>query len=288
MRKRSLLLIGLLVGALLAVSAPMVASADDDDDRGSRGAVDVVAITADGRLLEFESDDPDDADRIGRISGLIGDTKLVGIDYRPKNGLLYGLGDAGGIYTISDRTALATKVHQLTVALSGTSFGVDFNPAADALRIVSDTGQNLRVPFATTPPGATVMDGTLTYPPATAPATGVAGAGYTNNDADPNTGTTLFDLDSVLDQASIQSPANSGQLVATGKLGVDTGATIGFDVFSEIRNGTTTGVRAFASLATADGRTRLFRINLLQGRASQVGSFDRDDQVTGIAIKLDR
>lgn len=30
-------------------------------------------------------------------------------------------------------------------ALAGTNFGVDFNPRADLLRIVSDTGQNLRV-----------------------------------------------------------------------------------------------------------------------------------------------
>jgi hypothetical protein len=32
----------------------------------------------------------------------------------------------------------------------------------------------------------------------------------------------------------------------------------------------------------------LFRINLLQGRAREVGKFDRDDRVTGIAIKLDK
>ena len=31
------------------------------------------------------------------------------------------------------------------VALAGTAFGVDFNPRADLLRIVSNTGQNLRV-----------------------------------------------------------------------------------------------------------------------------------------------
>ena len=37
MTKRSLLLIGLLVGVLLVAASPMVAYADDDDDRGSRG-----------------------------------------------------------------------------------------------------------------------------------------------------------------------------------------------------------------------------------------------------------
>ena len=89
-------------------------------------------------------------------------------------------------------------------------------------------------------------------------------------------------------QIAVQSPANSGTLAPTGKLGVDTGPTVGFDIFSDLRNGTTVGVRAFASLTTPDGRSRLFRINLLQGRAREVGKFDRDDRVTGIAIELDR
>jgi Domain of unknown function (DUF4394) len=287
MTKRTRVLIGLVVGALLLVSAPMVASADDDD-RGSRGDLNVVGLTADTRLIEFDSDDPGDADTIGAVSGLTGDSTLVGIDYRPRNGKLYGLGNQGGIYTIFDRTAAATKVGQLTVALAGTSFGVDFNPAADALRIISDTGQNLRVPFAGgETPGATATDTSLTYPPAAGITTGVTGAGYTNNDNDPNTGTTLFDLDSMLDQAVIQSPANSGQLVATGKLGVDTGSAIGFDVFSALRKDTTVSVRAFASL-TVDGRARFYRVNLLQGRAAPVGTFSTRNQVTGIAIQLDQ
>lgn len=35
------------------------------------------------------------------------------------------------------------------MALEGTLFGVDFNPAVDRLRIISDTGQNLGVNFQT-------------------------------------------------------------------------------------------------------------------------------------------
>jgi Domain of unknown function (DUF4394) len=280
MRKRSLLILGLLVAALAAVSAPMVASAD----RSRGGDLDVVAVTADGRLIEFASDDPADADTIGRIKGLVGDTAILGIDYRPATGELIGLGNAGGIYAISDRSATATKKSQLSVAPTGTSFGVDFNPTVDRLRIVSDAGQNLRANVDT---GATLVDGTLSYAPPAA-ATGITGAAYTNNDADPSTATTLFDLDSIMDQIAVQSPANSGTLAPTGKLGLDSGPAIGFDFYSEIRKGTTAGVRAFASLTTPDGRSRFYRINLLQGRAREIGKFDRDDRVTGIAIELDR
>jgi hypothetical protein len=42
-------------------------------------------------------------------------------------------------------------VSQLTVGLMGNAFGVDFNPAANRLRVVSDLGQNLsRVRFGVT------------------------------------------------------------------------------------------------------------------------------------------
>jgi Domain of unknown function (DUF4394) len=281
MTKRMLLLAGIVAGALLTVSAPMVAYADRDDRR-SRGDLDVVATTSDGRLIEFESDDPRDADTIGKISGLVQDTRLVGIDYRPATGELIGLGDQGGVYAVSDRTARATLKSRLNVALSGASFGVDFNPTVDRLRIASDTGQNLRVNVDT---GATLVDGALSYAPPAA-ATGIAGAAYTNNDVDLNTATTLFDLDGALDQIAVQSPANSGQLAPTGKLGVDTGPAIGFDIWSDTRRGTTTRVRAFASL-TVDGRARWFRVNLLQGSASLVDTFSAKNQVTGIAIELD-
>ncbi len=76
--------------------------------------------------------------------GLKKDTRPVGIDFRVQNTKLYGVGDKGGIYTLNTRNAKAAKVSQLTVALAGTFFGVDFNPAANRLRVISDTGQNLR------------------------------------------------------------------------------------------------------------------------------------------------
>lgn len=115
---------------------------------------------------------------------------------------LYGVDDQGGICTLSDRSAKATLVGPLSIPLSGADFGVDFNPAANALRVLGDGGQNLRQPFATTgdaPMGATVADGTLTYPAVgTTPAAttgGVTATAYTTNDLSANTATTLFGVD---------------------------------------------------------------------------------------------
>lgn len=263
-------------------------------DRGGWGhaGLDVVGITGAGRLVCFRDDRPERIRDRGPISGLDTDTRLVGLDYRPSTGNdgdrgdLYGVGDRGGVYVVDDRSGKATLRSRLTVALTGRSFGVDFNPTVDRLRIVSDTGQNLRVDVDT---GATTTDGGLAYPPAAGQAIGIAGAAYTNNDADPSTGTTLFDVDGLLDQVAIQSPANSGQLVATGSLGVDADPTAGsdIDIYSTVRNGTTVRVRALAAL-TVSGRSGLHRIDLLQGRARARGYFPAGTQVTGIAIPLNQ
>ncbi len=174
---------------------------------------------------------------------------------------------------------------QLTVALSGNRFGVDFNPAADRLRIVSDDGQNLR--HNVNAGGTTVEDTALTLPPATARVSGISGAAYTNNDLNADTGTTLYDLDTNLDQVAIQAPANSGQLSPTGKLGVDAASDAGFDIYSSIRSGRATDAVGFASL-TVGGRSALYEVSLFTGRVDKRGSFDRDMRVTDIALPLNQ
>ena len=251
------------------------------------GNLEVVGLTADQRLICFDEDHPRDADTIGGVKGLTLDNSLVGIDFRPATGELYGFGDAGGIYTLDLNTAIATLRSRLNmdgmdVALSGTYFGVDFNPTVDRLRIVSDTGQNLRVNVDT---GATLVDGTLNNAGVTA--TGVTGAAYTNNDSDPNTATTLYVIDSVLDQVAIQAPPNAGTLNPTGKLTLDAASAVGFDIYSRIRNDSTVDVRGLASLVTG-GKTGFYRINLFTGNARLRGTFSSHNQVIGIAIPLNQ
>ena len=246
-----------------------------------------VGLTADQRLVRFRVDRPGIVLPLGKVSGLKGDSKLVGIDYRVQNNTLYGVGDKGGIYTIREIGAKATKVSQLSVALQGSSFGVDFNPAANRLRVISDTGQNLRHniddPAGAPAAGTTAADGTLTnppVPPATtgATATGVTGAAYTNNDLDATTATTLFDLDTAQDQVSIQSPANAGNLAPTGKTGVDVPRESGFDIYSSASSGTNSGYAVTGS--------SLLRVSLLTGKATATGGFPKGRQVVDLAIPL--
>ncbi|MCY7314418.1 MAG: DUF4394 domain-containing protein, partial [Rubrivivax sp.] len=81
---------------------------------------------------------------------------MLGIDRRPANNLLCGLGNSGRIYTLDEFTGAASFVSRISGAtLNGTNFGIDFDPTVDRLRVVSDrfgrftlpvtTGQNLRI-----------------------------------------------------------------------------------------------------------------------------------------------
>ncbi|MEU8661356.1 DUF4394 domain-containing protein [Actinoplanes philippinensis] len=240
------------------------------------------------RMLQFWTDTPEENDWVRRIVGLSGDTAVIGIDIRVQDGLLYAVGNQGGIYTIGIPTAIATKVSQLQVPLYGANFDVDFNPAADRLRVISDNGQNLRHNLAD---HSTVEDTTLTTPPLTGPARGVTAAAYTNNDLDAATNTTLFDINTTTDQVIDQSPANNGLLVATGNLGFNADANAGFDIFSDLTNGRTTGAIAFASLTPVVPAGQIpvqnfYRIDLLTGTPTLIETFPLD--VTDVAIALDK
>ncbi|MGH8490392.1 MAG: DUF4394 domain-containing protein [Gammaproteobacteria bacterium] len=259
----------------------------------------VIGLTDDGRLVSFRSDKPGRSKEVGYVTGLVdNDVALVGIDFRVADGMLYGVGNGGGIYTIDPRSGVASFVNSLNdgvnpVALSGTFFGVDFNPAADRLRIVSDTGQNLS--HNVNAGGTTAVQMMLnttgpTCPPAPPPPTvlGVSGAAYTNNDnepANPTTNTTLFGINTMSDQVVIQSPPGIGILVPTGSLGVDAGPGVGFDIYSSLVGGVSVQNRAFASLVVG-GVYGFYQINPLTGKAKRVGKFN--ERVVDIAVRLNQ
>ncbi|MBT2429660.1 DUF4394 domain-containing protein [Streptomyces sp. ISL-112] len=246
----------------------------------------VIGLTAGQRLVEFRTGSPSKPRQLGKISGLSKDTKLVGIDFRVQDAKLYGVGDKGGIYTLNTRNAKAAKVSQLTVTLVGKHLGVDFNPAANRLRVISDTGQNLRHniddPAA---PRTTTADTPLanpTTPPTTAK--GVTGAAYTNNDLNAATSTSLFDIDTTNDRISLQSPANSGTLAPTGNLGVDAEPDAGFDIYFSHRTQTNHG---FATLSV-NGAFGFYDVNILTGQAASIGPFPKNHQVTDLALPVNQ
>lgn len=270
-----------------AVAAP---SAFAHDPKG----LDAIGLAGDGtELVAFRTDDPEGAETIGPVTGLTGEVELVGIDYRVQNERLYGVGDGGGIYLLDEGSAAAEKVGQLTVALAGTFFGVDFDPAANALRIVSNTGQNLRQPFGDgdAPMGATVIDSPLNrsgqgvFSPT--PATGITAAAYINNDLDPDTGTNLIDIDTRDDRLAAQFPANEGTLRGIGNLGElgELAGDTGLDIYSRSTYDDMRDDDAFATVRIGT-EFRLLAVDLFDSEFVDRGPFTTD--VLDLAIRLDQ
>ncbi len=274
--------VGAVIAAATTLGLVAVTAAVSADTKPSTAAstadhpVDAVGLSSDGRTLSvFSLAHPDQVREVHVISGLQGDTVLIGIDMRIANRAFYGVGNQGGIYTLNRNNARVTKVGQLTVALQGTNFDIDFNPAADRLRIISDTGQNLR--HDVNPGGATLVDGTLAYVAGT-PATGLTAGGYTNNDVSTATGTTLIDIDTTLNQVVQQIPANDGTLALSGPLGINATEVAGFDIWTGRRGGNASSNLGFATLRTPwTQKSVLFSIDLLSGKATRIGSFGGAD-----------
>lgn len=242
-----------------------------------------LALTTTNRILSFNRDAPGTIISDVAVSGLVVGESLLGIDVRPADGNLYGLGSTGRVYTINASTGAATLRSTLTAdaadttspyaALVGTEFAVDFNPVPDRMRVVSNSGLNLRINVDT---GATFTDGAIN---GGAPTSAVSSAAYTNSFAGAGT-TTLYDIDTVTDTLYIQSPPNDGTLASPVTLGVDASAAGGFDI--DGRNNA--GFAAF----TVGGVQNLYRINLAatSNAATLVGAIGTTETLRGLALAV--
>lgn len=247
----------------------------------------LIGVDTNNQLVRFDAATPSIIDATIPITGLQSGETVLGIDVRPATGELYALGSTSRIYKVGYITGAATEVTSgpLTPALSGTEFGFDFNPQVDRIRIVSNTGQNLRVNPDT---GALAgQDTNLAYAlgDANEGATpNIVGAAYTQNVSNATT-TTLYDIDSALDILTIQggtvSP-NTGQLFTVGALGLDVTDVLGFDIAPPAPE------TAYASvqLGAATSST-LITINLATGAATQVGTIGADTLVRGLTFAQD-
>jgi len=213
------------------------------------------------------------------ITGLVAGDQLVAIDFRPATGELFGISTTSRVYRIDKTTGAATLVGgPFAPALSGSSFGMDFNPTVDAIRVISDLDQNLRV----SPVTGLVLgtDLTLAYA-AGDPGAGsnpeAVGAAYTNNFAGATT-TTLFDIDATRDTLVRQDPPNNGTLNTIGALGLNVTNLVGFDVAQS------SGIAYAALQPVGSTNSNLYRINLLSGQATFLGSFGTNQLVRGLAV----
>jgi len=252
--RRTLVLFALTAASALAVPGAALA------------AEAFYGVTGDNQLVTFQSDNVTNVVPAHAITGLPGGEDIVGLDVRPLNGQLYALGKTSRVYVINPRTGAARQVGATPFipALAGTTFGFDFNPTVDRIRVTSDAEQNLRL----NPDNGTVagVDTNLAYAPAD-PGAGtnpsVAGSGYTNSFAGA-TSTTLYDIDNARHALVIQNPPNAGTLTTVGALGTTNNAAA-FDIGE--------GNVGYAVLTGEQNRQNLYRIDLSNGHATRATNF---------------
>lgn len=206
------------------------------------------------------------------ITGLAQNERVLGIDFRPSNGKLYALGSTSRLYTIDPATATATAVGDkpFTPALSGQSFGFDFDPSADGIRVHSDVDQDIMLdPDLGTVAG---VDPDLSFAPGDTNQLqhlNVVGTAFTEK-------AELFAIDSTRNLlVSIPDPY-VGRATTLGGLGVDASDVAGFDIS---KSGT-----AYAALRVAS-KTGLYTIDLKTGKATLAGEIGVTTGLHGLALQ---
>lgn len=230
----------------------------------------IYAVTTQNFLTKFDSATPGTIISGVQITGLASNEVILGIDFRPANGLLYGVGSQNRLYLINVNSGFASLVGAMApITLSGVEFGVTFNPVTDRLRILGNTNQNLRVDPAT---AGSTADTPLAYAagdPNVGRDPSITAATYTGNAGVP--GTTLYAVDSGIDRlvriGSVNGTPTSpdtGQIVTIGALGIGITELGGMDY------GFTGTI--YASLMPEElSQSLLYTLNLTTGAASPVG-----------------
>jgi hypothetical protein len=285
--------LALLLTIVFAPLAALEGRASTDSSSLKLNATDaelVWVVTTGNRLRSFLAHAPG-AFRFDRlIRGLQQEENILGIDFRPATGQLYGLGSTSRLYLIDTRSAQATQVGSpFVIPLNGTEFGFDFNPTVDRIRVISNMGQNLRlnpdtgavVDFDPNVPGVQ-PDGNLAYNPLDPNANAIpsaAGAAYTNNFLGAPS-TVLYDLDTSRDVLTIQNAPNNGVLNTVGSLGLDVTDVAGFDISSRTAT-------AYAAVLTAGStRSQFASVNLATGAISLLGTFSGVQRVRSLSVQL--
>ena len=245
-------------------------------DPQSRGRL-IFALDDRNTILAFGSETPGVVTQRRGIRDLPAGERIVGIDVRPADGLLYALGATSRVYVV-DSLGFATVVGSAPFrpGLVGTAFGWAVDPIGDLLRALGDSDQNLRIDPAA---------GTAEAAPLLAFGTGdeheradpnVVAAAYTNAIAPAPGSTTLYAIESGFDVLVTIPSAETGLLTTVGPLGVDTGPAAGFDIAGD-------DDAAYAALRLA-GNSGFYRIDLATGEADFVGGIDHVNPIVGIAV----
>ena len=280
-----------MVGTFLDGVTPTGGFAIQNNSAG----IPVVALSADGTtLVRFDSAAP--ATLAGNaISGIVAGETLVGIDYRPLTGELYGLAvnaaaDTGTLYLLPVGGGAATAIGVPgsiafvsgggAVDLPAGGYGMDFDPTVDRIRITTESGLNFRIdPTGAPVDGDVIAAGTNPDIAINGLATGASATAYTNSFGQlPGGPTTQYTLDSVSDTLFIQNSSfgtlSAPHAVTLNGSPLDFASVNGFDIPSGVEVAAS-GSPAFGfglAALTVAGVTSLYAINLGSGAAIDLGA----------------
>jgi hypothetical protein len=263
------------------------------------GGFPAVALSADGsQLIRFNTGSATTAVTVPVTLVAAGEV-LVGIDWRPQTGQLFGLGvdaaaDTATLYRLDPQSGQATASGapfflgvDLPAATSG--YGFDFNPTVDRVRVVTNTGLNFRI----NPNNGVGIAPDSAINGLPGGSTGVSGAAYTNSFGQSLTGgvTTQYVLDPTSGMLFIQNPPNGGTLtmglpVTLDGAPLDFDAVNGFDIPGRVQvtaSNTPAFGRAHAAL-TSTGSTNLYSIALSTGAATLIGPVGAGLDLGGLAL----
>jgi len=227
---------------------------------GLAQAEDMFGLTADNRIVTFDSATPGAVTSSRAVSGIGGDV-LTGIDLRPQTRTLYSVATNGNLYRLqlTGGVYAASLVGNIGVGLTGTGYGIDFNPTVDRLRLIDDTDQNLRInPVSAVALTDTTIGGGFD----------IVGSAYTNSFAGA-VSTVLYGLDAAGDQLVRSTNPNGGVYVSIGPLGLALSPTdrIGFDISGATK-------AAYFNVGS-----QFYTVNLASGGATLVGSLGSGELV---------
>ena len=237
----------------------------------------VYAIDSRAVLATYDTDRPAAVQSMVIVRGLQPGEQIIGLDFRPANKRLYGLGSYSRLYVIDPATGFATQVGEgtLTTILDGSRFGFSFNPTVDRIRVTSDTGQNLRLHPDTGAVAA--VDGRLNYADSKKPA--VVASAYTNSVAGATT-TMLYNFDLNQKALVIQNPPNDGTLAVA----IQIPASADFSDLTALDISAETGKAYLATREFGAARSQLYEVDLTSKTVTLVGTLGLLDQITAMTV----
>jgi hypothetical protein len=233
----------------------------------------MVALTGDNMLslVDVES-------RIAKapvaVTGV--DGRILGIDWRPSDGMLYALYADGTVATVDAMSGKATKLETLqAIPPASSTVTADFNPVADAFRIMGSDGTNLRTKIAK---GAVTTDKPHAFAAddMNKDAKPMIVAGAYSNSMKGAEKTALYTIDATTGVFATQNPPNDGIQKSIGKLGIDVSKGAAFDIMSDGKGGNT-GYLVAGSM--------LYNVDIATGAATASGALSGiDGMVRDIAL----